>query len=504
MGAGYENSVTQWSDGQYEGANNLEDDIGILRSQLGRRADEAGETPQSASNVNLIPDSGVFTASGVIDASFDNDWWQISVPGTGMLVALAEGWSAERNTAGGNLDIRLRLLDFSGKVITTSEPSGRTSASLERLVTPGTYYVEVSGSYEPGRYTAYGSLGQYDLAGRIPAAAETCTMNADCANDGLYCNGEFVCSKGACLEVNNDPCPSPGQICVEETRSCATVTSASPATDMPEDLCPADDQYESNERYEDAVPISANGELDAVLCPDNVDWYSVELCPGSTLEVEILFEHAKGDVDAALWYNGVFIAVSDSATDNEELHVTNMALVTLTVHVYVYGYGQVSAPYTLRRRLSGGACSGQLNVGSTTTTAKPRVATSAIPSTAGLEMTTADVMATTVIGLEPGELREVLGCKCTAVLGETKTYARLRFDGLFAFCVEHLSGNRQAWGRIRVKPTGQLFDMRAETTRLNKAGETVCALYRPRVGEESALLELRLKHRRNVDAVLRY
>ena len=48
MGVGYDHPISQWSKGDYAGANNTQDDLTIIRGVTGARADEAGDTVGSA------------------------------------------------------------------------------------------------------------------------------------------------------------------------------------------------------------------------------------------------------------------------------------------------------------------------------------------------------------------------------------------------------------------------------------------------------------------------
>ena len=49
MGTGYYRNVSQWSQGEYSGANNQEDDIQILTSRLALRGDDHGNGFTNAS-----------------------------------------------------------------------------------------------------------------------------------------------------------------------------------------------------------------------------------------------------------------------------------------------------------------------------------------------------------------------------------------------------------------------------------------------------------------------
>lgn len=169
MGSGYLNSVTQWSNGHYDGATNLEDDIAILDSNLGRRRDDAGNTRGSAVKVDYTSkDFSSFKATGIIETDTDHDWWRIAVYGTGKLSVNADPWEAPSRTLGGNLDIKMRLRKDNKKVLKTAQPWGQTKASATVDVTPGTYYIDIAGDDDPYNYPAYASLGQYDITGTAP------------------------------------------------------------------------------------------------------------------------------------------------------------------------------------------------------------------------------------------------------------------------------------------------------------------------------------------------
>jgi PKD repeat protein len=81
-------------------------------------------------------------------------------------------FTASPPTPDANLDIRLALYDGSGNLITSSNPSG-LSASLNRTVSAGTYYLAVDGvgvGTGATGYTDYASLGQFTLTGTIPSS----------------------------------------------------------------------------------------------------------------------------------------------------------------------------------------------------------------------------------------------------------------------------------------------------------------------------------------------
>ncbi|MEV8377537.1 zinc-dependent metalloprotease family protein [Kribbella sp. NPDC056861] len=168
MGVGYYRGISQWSNGQYAGANNPEDDFALINSHgLALRTDEAGDTTAAAAALTLGT-----PATGFIAAETDTDVYRLNITTAGNYTATASGAAL-----GGNLDIKLDLLNSAGTVVTTADPaSGQTDAGtpigLAATVTsnlqPGTYYLRIDnvGYGDPLNtgYSTYGSRGGYSLA----------------------------------------------------------------------------------------------------------------------------------------------------------------------------------------------------------------------------------------------------------------------------------------------------------------------------------------------------
>lgn len=171
MGSPYSAAITQWSKGDYSGANNHEDDRAVIGSHgLPLRTDEAGSTPATAAALTTLPDEG-----GVISSPSDSDWYAL----TDCLGTLSA--TASPAPIGPNLDIVLELRDASGSVLaknapTTTRTAGGTisgmGASLALPLVGGPYYLAVSGGgsasgggsgWASGGYDGYGSTGSYQL-----------------------------------------------------------------------------------------------------------------------------------------------------------------------------------------------------------------------------------------------------------------------------------------------------------------------------------------------------
>ena len=169
MGLGYYQPVVQWSQGEYLGADNPQDDFAVMQSYgLPLRADDHGDTPATATVLTGTRSGGMTTAAvgGVIERSTDVDLFAFSAAAGTVSVVLAP---AARSA---NLDAVVTLHDSAGVVIATANPGDALNATLTAtLPAAGTYYVAVQGA---GRgdprldgYSRYGSVGQYALTVRF-------------------------------------------------------------------------------------------------------------------------------------------------------------------------------------------------------------------------------------------------------------------------------------------------------------------------------------------------
>ena len=178
MGVGYHEPITQWSRGEYSGANNKEDDFAVISAHgAPAAADDFGSTI-SASTAAL---SG--TIAGTIGSRGDLDVFSFTPTLTGVATI-----SADPASTSPNLDIRLRLLSSSGSVLATADPASSgssgndTSVGLDadlvaNVVAGTTYFVEVDGVGfgDPGTtgYSDYGSVGRFTLSATVTEGTVT-------------------------------------------------------------------------------------------------------------------------------------------------------------------------------------------------------------------------------------------------------------------------------------------------------------------------------------------
>ena len=168
-------NLTQWSKGEYTGADNLEDDLAIITNAtngFGYRNDDFGSSIATASNLNFT-NSTTISTTGIIERNTDLDYFRFN---------LAVGGAATINidpaVNGPNLDIEAKLYNASGTLLFTSNPTNAINASFSTTLTAGTYYISIDGvgmgnpfsNPLTSGYTDYGSLGFYSITGTVPSA----------------------------------------------------------------------------------------------------------------------------------------------------------------------------------------------------------------------------------------------------------------------------------------------------------------------------------------------
>jgi hypothetical protein len=165
MGSAYLQPLSEWSSGEYSGANNQEDDIAKITATLGGVADDFGDTLATA---GAIVDGK--TIRGVLTTRADMDAFKFTSAGP-ITLSATPTWM-------GNADLRMRIFDVSGNLVTIIEPNtGKSSAyqasgtdatwTASLPETGATYYAIVGGMGQgnpsDGGYSDYDSMGNYQL-----------------------------------------------------------------------------------------------------------------------------------------------------------------------------------------------------------------------------------------------------------------------------------------------------------------------------------------------------
>ncbi len=209
MGTGYNRNVSQWSKGEYLNANNTQDDLALISAKVGYRPSDRGSTDGAATPLVIQPDGSILSTNpetdptnsnpankGVLARTGEVDVFSF-VTGTGPIDLTVTGWvSPTGNTRGGNVDISCDLYDGTGSLITSVNPPGLTTASLQAGLLEGVYFLRIRSAgtgnplaATPDGYTAYGGVGQYFIGGTVVPTSFVPPPLAELAVTNLTQNG---------------------------------------------------------------------------------------------------------------------------------------------------------------------------------------------------------------------------------------------------------------------------------------------------------------------------
>ncbi len=122
-------------------------------------------------------------------------------------------------------------------------------------------------------------------------------------------------------------------------------TSATGAGFLDVDIDPCsvsanDDSLEDNDSCSTPVAVPEGSTPGLWAAKSDSDWYSVNVQPGGTITLDVLFTHANGDIDIALWDSTCInvLASSTGIVDNEQIVFNNATgnRVSYNLNVYVY------------------------------------------------------------------------------------------------------------------------------------------------------------------------
>ncbi|GEP42777.1 hypothetical protein BGE01nite_20680 [Brevifollis gellanilyticus] len=166
MGSPFGKALTQWSRGEYLGADNNEDDVALIArtaNRFGYASDDIGNTKATARFLDLSM-TGTFEEEGLVHQENDVDFFRFHSVGGIFTVACAP--SADKP----NLNTSLELYDSSDSLVEQSSPAGDLSSNISIRLAPGDYFLKVTAQGEgsptndpPTGYSRYGSLGTYKL-----------------------------------------------------------------------------------------------------------------------------------------------------------------------------------------------------------------------------------------------------------------------------------------------------------------------------------------------------
>ncbi len=174
----YYKRVGHWSLGEYNGANNKEDDVAIMsgtRNGFGFRTDDHGNTKDNATELRSDADGNVSGSNnkGLIEKRTDKDVFSFTTSGGNVNFNFnPHEWYA-------SLDIKARILNSNGQEVASSDLAG-LNAVINTNLDKGTYYIEIDGVGEGANpsvgYSDYSSLGNFTISGKYPKGAGTDTQ----------------------------------------------------------------------------------------------------------------------------------------------------------------------------------------------------------------------------------------------------------------------------------------------------------------------------------------
>ena len=167
MGVGYDKNVSQWSKGEYDNANNDQDDLAIITSENGGvdyRVDDTGDTLSTARYLEIFANRTA-KGEGVIERTGDSDAFRFTTTGgsVNLRVDPVGDW--------GDLAIQASLYDSKDNLVYTSNPQTTLFVTVVKTITAGSYTLQVKGAGRRNAatdgFSSYGSLGYYKISGSI-------------------------------------------------------------------------------------------------------------------------------------------------------------------------------------------------------------------------------------------------------------------------------------------------------------------------------------------------
>ena len=98
-----------------------------------------------------------------------------------------------------------------------------------------------------------------------------------------------------------------------------------------------EDMYEDNDTFQDASALLPGSYSDLTRTTNDDDWYVVDVCEGGTIDVDILFSHAQGDINAWLYDEAVlYLDGALTSSDNESLSGTVSSAQRVYINVFSF------------------------------------------------------------------------------------------------------------------------------------------------------------------------
>lgn len=123
MGDSYNRAVTQWSKGEYSGANNTQDDLFVIGSYLGSVPDDFVGTTATTATLT----AGTTRSGRVSWSSGEYDAFKFTLTSTRKINI--QSWELFQQVDT-NLNSRIQVINAAGKLLASSSPTGNTRVQV--------------------------------------------------------------------------------------------------------------------------------------------------------------------------------------------------------------------------------------------------------------------------------------------------------------------------------------------------------------------------------------
>lgn len=171
-------AMVTWDNGSYPDANNKEDDLAIIASTLGVKANSEPTIAPLTVDQNLnIATAGAITL-GSNNRPEESDRYSFTCGSGNITINLNHHplpSTPSNNIYRSNLDLQLEVLNSSGNVVLSDPGVNKRNASVSGFIAAGSYEIRVTTTDVPNPlgYPKYGQMGEYSITGQLPVEPYT-------------------------------------------------------------------------------------------------------------------------------------------------------------------------------------------------------------------------------------------------------------------------------------------------------------------------------------------